>query len=145
MPFCCEPVRTIAEWQEREPSWHEEVRSDMRAFEQALRNRPRSAHPPTVAERFELHAERWDRETVYLSSPTDRIENLNFQAILGLARENREEVIRLLIQDMIRNQRSWFFALSYITGENPIQRRDAGRVDKMISAWTEWAGRHRIL
>lgn len=76
---------------------------------------------------------------MHMSSPMQRMEHQSFQAILGLARDNKDEVVRLLIRDMAENNREWFWALSYLTGENPINRKDAGKLDKMIASWQKWA------
>jgi len=44
----------------------------------------------------------------------------------------------LLLQDLKENRRPWFWALSYLTQANPITPNDAGRMDRMIEAWTRW-------
>ncbi len=94
--------------------------------------------------RFREQADKWDRETRHLSSPTQRIMHPSYQAILGMGQEHREEMIRLLILDMQQHRRAWFWALSYLTQDNPINPADAGKIDKMIKAWTDW-GRQRGL
>jgi hypothetical protein len=97
----------------------------------------------TLEGRFLEQAEKWDRETAHLSSPTQRFANPSYQAILGMGNDHREEVIDLLIRDMEKNRREWFWALSYLTHENPIERKDAGKLDKMIAAWVRWGQRRR--
>jgi len=100
----------------------------------------------TLEERFREQAEKWDRETAHLSSPTQRFVNPSYQAILGMGNDHREDVIDLLLRDMQQNRREWFWALSYLTHENPIERKDAGKLDKMIDAWVRWGRkRHRGL
>jgi hypothetical protein len=95
--------------------------------------------------RFREQADKWDRETRHLSSPTQRIMHPSYQAILGMGQEHREEVIRLLILDMQQHRRAWFWALSYLTQDNPISPADSGKMDKMIKAWVKWGGRKGIL
>lgn len=97
----------------------------------------------TLEQRFLVQAERWDRETAHLSSPTQRFANASYQAILGMGNDHREEMIDLLLRDMEQNRREWFWALSYLTHENPIERKDAGKLDLMIAAWVRW-GRQRV-
>jgi|SRR6266478_6865087 hypothetical protein len=91
-----------------------------------------------LEERFRQQADKWEQETRHLSSPTQRIMHPSYQAVLGLGREHKEEVIRLLLRDMQQNRRAWFWALSYLAGDNPIGPADAGKMDKMIGAWIKW-------
>lgn len=91
-----------------------------------------------LAERFLEQAEKWDRETGHLSSPTQRIMHPSYQAILGMGREHREEVIRLLLLDLQKNRRPWFWALSFLAQDNPVRAEEAGKIDKMIEAWVKW-------
>ena len=97
----------------------------------------------TIEEQFREQAEKWDYETSHWSSPAQRLAHPSYVAILGMANDHREEVIDLLLRDMQQNRREWFWALSYLTHENPIDRKDAGRLDKMIDAWIRWAERRR--
>lgn len=98
-----------------------------------------------LAERFREQADKWNRETAHLSSPTQRIMHPSYQAILGMARDDPSEIIRLLLRDLQQHRREWFWALSYLTKENPIDRKDAGNMDKMIKAWVDWGNRRGLL
>ena len=106
---------------------------------EAVNNHRTPSFSRFAAERFREHSELWQRETMHMSSPMQRMEHPSYQAILGLAMHNRDEVVHLLIRDMTENSREWFWALSYLTGENPINRKDAGNLDKMIASWQKWA------
>jgi hypothetical protein len=99
----------------------------------------------TLEARFHQQSDKWARETAHLSSPTQKIAHPSYQAILGMAQENRDLVIRLLLQDMQDNRRQWFWALSFLTQDNPVTQADAGKIDKMISAWVEWGKARRLL
>lgn len=92
----------------------------------------------SLADRFYEEAEKWDRETMHLSSQPQIMLHSSYQAVLGMANENKEEVIGLMLQDMRDNRRFWFWGLSQLTNENPIKDKDAGRIDKMIKAWITW-------
>lgn len=101
-------------------------------------------HSATLTDRFLTQARKWDDETSHLSSPMQRMMHPSYQAILGMANENPSEMVFLLIKDMKENRREWFWALSYLTQENPIKPEDAGRMDKMIDEWVRWGkARHR--
>jgi len=96
-----------------------------------------------LEERFREQADKWQRETQHLSSPGQRMMHPSYQAIMGMANDNRDEVIDLLLRDMQQNRREWFWALSYLTHENPIDRKNAGKLDKMIEAWVRWGQQRR--
>ena len=92
----------------------------------------------SLEERFHEQADKWQQETQHLSSPGQRMMHPSYQAIMGMARDNPEEVIGLMIRDLQQNRRAWFWALSYLTQDNPISASDAGRTDKMVKAWVRW-------
>ena len=96
----------------------------------------------TLAEKkFRELAERWEEETSSLSSVTKRVMNRHYQAIIGMG----STVVPFLIRDLQTHRRDWFWALSAITQENPIDRADAGRVDAMTLAWVRWAKKKALL
>lgn len=99
----------------------------------------------TIAQKFHEQAEKWDRETGHISSPAQRFAHPSYVAILGMANDNRDEVVDLMLRDMRQNRREWFWALSYLTHENPIKREDAGKTDKMINAWINWGRKRGLL
>jgi hypothetical protein len=92
----------------------------------------------TLEERFREQSDKWAQETQHLSSPIQRMAHPSYQAIMGMAQENKQEVIRLLILDLQERRRAWFWALSYLAQTNPISPKDAGKMDKMIEAWVKW-------
>ena len=96
-----------------------------------------------LEQQFYQEAEKWDTETAHLSSPAQRFAHPSYVAILGMANDNREKIIDLLLRDMQQNRREWFWALSYLTHENPIPRAASGRLEKMIDAWVEWGRKNR--
>lgn len=99
----------------------------------------------SLAKRFREQAEKWSRETEHLSSPTQMMAHPSYQAILGMALENKQEVIRLMLLDLMQNRNEWFWALSYLTQDNPIKQSDAGKMDKMVSAWVNWGREHNLI
>jgi hypothetical protein len=99
----------------------------------------------SLQRRFVEQAEKWQRETGHLSSPTQRMMHPSYQAILGMGKDNEHDIVVLLIRDMQQHGRPWFGALSYITKENPIDRADAGEMDKMINSWVKWGESRGIL
>src|SRR5690348_6266652 len=143
----CPQIRPI-DWGEPEPNGSEWLRSKRRTVEQAklelideLVSKALAVAPEAALEqRFCEQADKWDVETRHLSSPTQKIAHQSHQAILGMG----PDVVPLLLRDLVQNRREWFWALSYLTQENPIRREDAGKMDRMIAAWVNW-GRQRGL
>jgi hypothetical protein len=97
----------------------------------------------TLEQRFQEQANKWQRETQHLSSPGQRMMHPSYQAILGMANENRREIINLMINDMEQHRRPWFWALSYLAQDNPVSQADAGKMDKVIKAWVNWGKEQR--
>jgi len=115
-----------------------EARQLAKHFDRILAAEPHAVEGEiTLEQQFREHADRWQRETGHISSPTQRIMHPSYQAILGM----KEGVIPLLLHDLQHNRRSWFWALSYLTKENPISPKDSGKMDRMIEAWVQWGKR----
>jgi|ERR1041385_5201999 hypothetical protein len=141
----CPPIRDT-DWYEPEPTldWHERekpARTKLALIDEAVAKAFVLAHRSAVEQRFREQADKWDRETKHLSSPTQKMMHPSHQAILGMG----SAVIPLLLRDLTQNRREWFWALSYLTQENPIPREDAGKMDKMISAWVNWGLKRGLL
>jgi hypothetical protein len=92
------------------------------------------ARPFSLEERFREHAARWERETGYLSSTPKKVLHESYQAIIAMG----PDVVPILLRDLQRTQRSWFWALRHLTEADPVPPEDRGRLDKMITAWTAW-------
>jgi hypothetical protein len=69
----------------------------------------------------------------------------SYHAVLGMAHDNERELVRLMIYDLSVHRRPWFWALSYLTKENPIRPSDAGKLDNMIKSWVEWGRQKGLL
>jgi hypothetical protein len=96
----------------------------------ALR-RPRQEE---VSDSFRRLRDNWIEATAHLSSHTKRILDPNYQRIIGLG----PAVVPLLLDELRENPRDWFWALTAITGENPVDPQDAGDIARMSRAWLEW-------
>jgi hypothetical protein len=103
------------------------------------------APAPSLEERFLHYAQDWQRSTEHLSSPSQMMMHPSYQAIMGMANGNENELIRLMLRDLKEHRRLWFWALSYLTKENPIKQSDAGKMDKMIISWCDWGKSKGIL
>jgi len=91
----------------------------------------------TLENRFRDEADRWDRETVHLSSTLKMVLHPSYQTIMAMG----PNVVPLLLRDLQKNRRSWFWALRHITEANPVPPEDQGNLDKMIAEWVAWGKR----
>lgn len=76
----------------------------------------------------------WKRDTRFLSSTTAIATHPAYQRIIGLG----PQVIPLILAEMQREPGHWFWALTALTGENPVPTVDQGRVAAMTVAWLKW-------
>ncbi len=156
----CEPIRRT-DWHRLEPeeSWHEvewaqdegrwilelivqdvAIRRNVQLLAEALTDVRSVEVADPLEKRFLEQAEKWARETAHVSSTTKLLLHPSYRAITGMG----PAVVPLLLRDLERNRRLWFWALGDITGENPVGPRDAGDVQRMAEAWLRW-GRERGL
>lgn len=83
----------------------------------------------------------WRKETGLLSSVRSRSLNWAYQRIIGMG----EPVVPLILQELCKEPDDWFWALTAITGENPILDEQAGDMEAMAKAWIEWGKRQGCL
>ena len=88
----------------------------------------------TVEDRFERLAAVWRDETSHLSSSTQMAAHPAYEEIIALG----QDVVPLLLRELAREPDHWFTALKRITGANPVDPVDRGRIDKMAEAWLKW-------
>lgn len=84
---------------------------------------------------FEKRAAEWKADTSHLSSIDKKIEHPSYLRIIGMG----PSVVPMIIRDLMEKPDHWFYALSIITGENPVKREDAGKMTRMRDAWVNWA------
>lgn len=88
-----------------------------------------------VAERFAELTERWRRETGHLSSTTEIVMHPAYQQIIGLGRL----ALPLILRELARGPGHWDWALSAITGEDPVKTEDAGNMEVIREKWLRLA------
>src|SRR6266545_5552526 len=103
---------------------------------------PSPAAPPAVADpgsdHFEQLASAWERETKHLSSLTQIVLNPHYQQIIGMG----DRAVPFIFDRLSTSPGHWFWALSAITGANPVAPEDAGDVERMTEAWLSWGRLH---
>ncbi len=96
------------------------------------------APPGRLTALFRQLADQWRSETQFLSSTTAICTHPAYQRIIGLG----PQVIPLILAELSKEPRLWFWALRALTGENPASPDDQGRVQAMADAWLSWGRRH---
>ena len=89
---------------------------------------------PSDRKRFQELADRWERETVLLSSSSQAAQHPAHQAIVAMG----ESAVPLIMERMQSQGGHWFHALRSITGANPVKPNDRGNVRAMQAAWLRW-------
>lgn len=92
------------------------------------------ASPKELEALFAKLTAEWRHDTRYLSSTSAMATHPAYQRIIGLG----PQVIPLILSDLQREPGQWFWALSALTGENPVDPADQGRVSTMTAAWLKW-------
>lgn len=87
---------------------------------------------------FHSLADQWRRETGMLSSINKMVMHPAYQRIIGMG----AGAIVPILRELQRRPDHWFWALSAITGENPVPQECVGNLRQMADAWTDW-GRKR--
>jgi hypothetical protein len=76
----------------------------------------------------------WRAETSYLSSSTALTNHPAYQEIIGLG----PAVVSLLLRELEQRPGQWFNALHALTGADPMDPADRGKVRKIAEAWLRW-------
>lgn len=113
-------------------------RTPTEILQEQLANFSENQNSSNLSYQFEQLADQWRRETGHLSMMNDIVLNPSYQQIIGMGKP----AIVLILQDLKKEPDHWFWALRSITGENPIQPDDRGRLQKMTEAWLEWGRQH---
>ena len=91
-------------------------------------------------ERFLELKESWIFDTKFESGYKAKINHPSYFRIVSFG----EEIVPILLKDMVENETPWFYALTDITGENPIQPTSRGRINNMIEDWKNWANKNGL-
>ena|SRR3990172_3062969 len=94
-----------------------------------------------IWQRFAELAATWREERGYSSSLDDLILNPSYQRIIALGRP----VVPYILLELAAAPDHWFWALSTITGANPIPPEAAGNLREMTRAWIRWGDEQGLL
>ena len=88
----------------------------------------------SLRKEFQKHSKIWRDETAFTSSVSDIVLHASYQRIIGLG----GEVVPLILRELDKSPRFWFWALEAITGENPVPKSENGQVRQMTKRWIDW-------
>src|SRR5438034_453066 len=95
-----------------------------------------TVEPPAELERlFAGLAEQWREETAVYSSQTQKAMHPAYQRIIGMG----PAVLPLIFRELETNSGHWAWALRAITGDDPTNPQDAGKIASMREAWLSYA------
>jgi hypothetical protein len=92
------------------------------------------ASPEDTRERFQRLAREWKEQARYMSNTAQMAMLGSYQRIIGMG----WDAVPLILEELQREPRQWFWALEAITEENPVPEEAAGKVRQMAEAWIEW-------
>lgn len=80
-------------------------------------------------------ASQWKEETKFYSSLTDICIHPAYQRIIGMG----EDALPFILAELESETNHWFWALTAMTGVDPVPYEHRGTMDKMKNAWLKWA------
>ncbi len=95
---------------------------------------PITRRPQGDAEKFQALAETWRQEVQFQSSVTEMVLHPAYQRIIGMG----TAVVPHLLRELECRPDHWFWALTAITGADPVKPEDRGKLRKMTKAWLRW-------
>jgi hypothetical protein len=95
---------------------------------------PVTRRPMSDAEKFYSLAEGWRQDVRLTSSLTEMILHPAYQRIIGMG----GAAVPFILHELERKPDHWFWALTAITGVDPVQPDDRGKLRKMAEAWLRW-------
>lgn len=105
----------------------------MKSAQVTCENRHGADEP--MAEKFETLALNWKSETKLFSNVTKKAMHPAYQQIIGMG----PAAVPCILRDLAEHgPNDWFWALTAITGENPISQEIAGNMKAMTEAWLQW-------
>ena len=88
-----------------------------------------------VVQEFYNLASKWREEVQYSSSIVEICMSPSYQKIIGMG----EKILPLIFRELAVRPDHWFWALKSITGADPIQSHQRGKISEMARAWLNWA------
>lgn len=104
-----------------------------------------SLNPSTAREgsreRFRRLADEWKEQSRFLSNVAQIAMLKPYQRIIGMG----WDAVPLILEELQREPRQWFWALEAITEADPVPPEAAGKVRLMAKAWIDWGKQEGFL
>jgi hypothetical protein len=101
----------------------------------SIEARPSPQPSAELESTFQELARQWHEETAHLSSMTQAAMHPAYQRIIGMG----PAALPLIFRELERTGGHWFWALRAITGEDPTEPEDAGKIRKLTDRWLAFA------
>lgn len=95
---------------------------------------PVSRQDANILEKFRNLKLSWQRDTKYASFAAEIVLHPSYLEIISMGKA----AILLILNELKTDPNHWFWALSSITGENPIRPEQRGIIKDMVKAWLDW-------
>jgi len=95
----------------------------------------------STREAFAGLAETWREERGFTSSLHELVLSQSYQQVIALG----PDVVPYILDELRRRPDHWFWALSVLTGVNPVPDDEAGNVRAMTDAWLQWGEQEGLL
>lgn len=99
---------------------------------------PVTRRTDSAALKFRALVDTWTRDTATTSSMTGLILHPAYQQVIGMG----PQAIPYLLKELSVRPNHWFWALTSITGVNPVTQELSGDLPAMTRVWLDW-GRAR--
>jgi hypothetical protein len=83
----------------------------------------------------------WRKETAHLSSIQAKVMVTSYLEIIGMG----QPALRLILNELKERPTYLFPALRAITGIDPVQPGDKGKLRRMANTWIEWGRQNNIV
>ncbi len=90
--------------------------------------------PTDVQEVFTRLAQEWKQATRFTSSSTEIVSHPAYTEIIKLGKA----ALPFIFRELQNNGGHWFPALSLITGQDPVEPEDKGKIKRMTETWLKW-------
>lgn len=103
-----------------------------------------SASPDTkgdLQERFQDLASQWKKDTAHQSMLTNKVMHPAYQEIMRMG----DPAISLILEELESAPDHWFWALHFLTGEQPVPNDFRGTITDAARIWVSWGRRQGLL
>jgi hypothetical protein len=94
-----------------------------------------------IEQRFASLAATWRADRAVSSSFSEMVLQPSYQRIIGLG----PRVVPSILAELAQKPDHWFWALTAITGDNPVRDDDAGDIGAMTNAWLLWGKKQGVM